>query len=358
MEPTAATITCIKLTGTRAPRSVQLFKINGFDVTRDDGFAASTKASASGHDWVIDYYPAAWYSDNYWIMLRITLASAAGGGGGVVAASFAGRLASFPQHGRLGPCHVPTVSAELTKGQSREFYVMSRPELFRSGYVHDDTVLLELEITVLLDGDKPKEAAAVGATAAAPSYDLHRHFGELWRSQRGTDVTFVVAGERIAAHRCVLAARSPVFMAELFGDMKETASRSVVIEDVEPEVFRALMHFIYTDMSPPELEGRGEDASTMAQHLFAAADRYGMERLKLICEEKMCAGVSVGNVATALALAEQHGCCKLKARCMEFMVATPANVRAVVKTGGYKHLLASCSSVLSDLLVAVVQRYK
>ncbi|GJN39073.1 hypothetical protein PR202_gb28167 [Eleusine coracana subsp. coracana] len=45
------------------------------------------------------------------------------------------------------------------------------------------------------------------------------------------------------AHRCVLAARSPVFMAELLGDMRETAAREVEVEDV----FRALVQFIYTD---------------------------------------------------------------------------------------------------------------
>ncbi|KAB8112811.1 hypothetical protein EE612_051545, partial [Oryza sativa] len=37
----------------------------------------------------------------------------------------------------------------------------------------------------------------------------------------GADVTFQVGGETVAAHRAVLAARSRVFRAELFGPMKE-----------------------------------------------------------------------------------------------------------------------------------------
>nr|CAB3468698.1 unnamed protein product [Digitaria exilis] len=64
----------------------------------------------------------------------------------------------------------------------------------------------------------------------------------------------------------------------------------------------------------------------MAQHLLAAADRYVVD--KLICEEKVCGDISVGTAAARLVLAEQHGCSKLKAMCMEFMVATPANLRA------------------------------
>ncbi|KAG8074975.1 hypothetical protein GUJ93_ZPchr0006g44700 [Zizania palustris] len=41
-----------------------------------------------------------------------------------------------------------------------------------------------------------------------------------------------------------------------------------------------------------------------------------MERLKLICADKMCAGISVDTVATSLVMAEQHGCSRLKARGM------------------------------------------
>ncbi|TVU43154.1 hypothetical protein EJB05_09597, partial [Eragrostis curvula] len=52
----------------------------------------------------------------------------------------------------------------------------------------------------------------------------------------------------------------------------------------------------------------------------------------------------------------KHGCPKLKARCMEFIVANPTDLRAVVVTDGYKHLIAICPSVLSDLLLASVQR--
>jgi speckle-type POZ protein len=44
-----------------------------------------------------------------------------------------------------------------------------------------------------------------------------------------------------------------------------------------------------------------------------------MERLKLLCEEKVCGDISVGTAATQLVLAEQHGCPKLKVMCMEFM---------------------------------------
>lgn len=70
-------------------------------------------------------------------------------------------------------------------------------------------------------------------------------------------------------------------------------------------------------------------ASTlMAQHLLAAADRYGLERLRLMCEASLCEDVAINTVATTLALAEQHHCFQLKAVCLKF-IATSENLRGL-----------------------------
>jgi speckle-type POZ protein len=177
---------------------------------------------------------------------------------------------------------------------------------------------------------------------------LHQDLGELLGKATGSDVVLVVSGETFAAHKAILASRSPVFMAQFFGPMKETRSERVEIMDMEAAVFRAMLRFIYTDMVP-ELE-RQEDGVVIAQHLLAAADRYGLDRLKSMCEDKLCDGTRVETAATTLALAEQHGCPKLKARCVEFIAA---NLDDVMATEGYKHLMTSSPLVLNDLLRAV-----
>jgi speckle-type POZ protein len=62
---------------------------------------------------------------------------------------------------------------------------------------------------------------------------------------------FPNSGEKFAAHRCVLAARSAVFKAELFGPMKEGTIDTVVhIHDMEAKVFRLLLGYIYCDWVP------------------------------------------------------------------------------------------------------------
>ena len=70
----------------------------------------------------------------------------------------------------------------------------------------------------------------------------------------------------------------------------------------------------------------GVALTLMAQHLLAGADRYALERLRLLCEAKLCEDVSINTVATTLALAEQHHCFQLKAVCLKF-IALPENLK-------------------------------
>ncbi|KAF8720540.1 hypothetical protein HU200_023794 [Digitaria exilis] len=199
-------------------------------------------------------------------------------------------------------------------------------------------------------------AVVVGSSTSAPPSvvpvppsNLSAHLGDLLSSKRGADVVFEIGGgETFAAHRAVLAARSPVFAVELFGAMmsESDAGGVVRIDDMEPQVFQALLRFVYTD-SVPEMTTKEE--GVMYQHLLVAADRYDMERLKLICEDKLCRYVDVGTAAIILTLAEQHNCSRLKKVCLDF-VSAPANLKAVVASDGFEHLSTSCPTITKDLI--------
>uniref|UniRef100_A0ACD5W7T7 Uncharacterized protein n=1 Tax=Avena sativa TaxID=4498 RepID=A0ACD5W7T7_AVESA len=140
--------------------------------------------------------------------------------------------------------------------------------------------------------------------------------------------------------------------------MKENLCDPVKVDDMEADVFKSLLHFIYTD-SLPELAHEGTDEGATrgdvvtASHLLVAADRYNIERLKLICEEKLCNHIDSNMVATTLALAEQHNCNGLKEACFEFL-AFPSNFEAMVASDGFKHLRGSCPSVLKELIARLL----
>ena len=69
---------------------------------------------------------------------------------------------------------------------------------------------------------------------------MGKDFGELLESKTGADVSFEVDGEVFAAHKVILAARSPVFRAQLLGPMKEKNMECIRVEDIEAPVFKVL----------------------------------------------------------------------------------------------------------------------
>jgi len=96
-------------------------------------------------------------------------------------------------------------------------------------------------------------------------------------------VTFEVGGERFTAHKCVLDARAPAFMAEMFDAGSHAVHYHVRVNDMEPAAFKAFLHFIYTDSL---LQGQDYSSSLRdAEGLFEVARRYKMERLRLIAGE-------------------------------------------------------------------------
>lgn len=79
---------------------------------------------------------------------------------------------------------------------------------------------------------------------------------------------------------------SPLLEAQLCERMKEAREEGVTVEGMQPSVFRALLHFIYTDSLPEmdEFQGADDDRNEMIRHLLVAADIYAMDRLKLMCQ--------------------------------------------------------------------------
>ncbi|XP_053453548.1 speckle-type POZ protein-like isoform X3 [Nycticebus coucang] len=148
-------------------------------------------------------------------------------------------------------------------------------------------------------------------TLKVPECRLAEDLGNLWENTRFTDCSFFVRGHEFQAHKSVLAARSPVFNAMFEHEMEESKKNRVEINDLDPEVFKEMMRFIYT--------GKAPNLDKMADNLLAAADKYALERLKVMCEEALCSNLSVENVADTLVLADLHSAEQLKAQTIDFI---------------------------------------
>lgn len=60
------------------------------------------------------------------------------------------------------------------------------------------------------------------------------------------------------------------------------------------------------------------ESDTIAAKLLAAADKYGLTRLRLMCEALLCKDISVNSVSKILALADRYHATDLKAVCLKF----------------------------------------
>ena len=138
--------------------------------------------------------------------------------------------------------------------------------------------------------------------------------GRLLKDGTGSDVNFIAQGEVISAHTLIIQSGSPVLAAMFQHNMTESSSRSVIIKDLEPSVFRQLLHYLYTG-DAPQLEE--ED---MTEPLFIAADKYQIDSLKDWCESVLSKKINVDCAVRYLILSNFHSAEKLQEHCLKFIV--------------------------------------
>ncbi|CAN1171081.1 BTB/POZ and MATH domain-containing protein 4 [Linum perenne] len=156
-----------------------------------------------------------------------------------------------------------------------------RTMLETSDYLRNDCLKINCTVGVVMSAIDCSRLHSL----QVPESDIGANFGMLLETMEGSDVTFNVAGEKFEAHKLILAARSPLFQSKFYDNGED--EKEIVITDLEPK-------------------------------LLAAADRYGLDRLRLMCESHLCKDISVDSVATILALADSYHATELKAVCLKF----------------------------------------
>lgn len=334
------------------------FKIDGYSLAKGMGvgkYISSDTFTVGGYQWAVYFYPDGKNAEDNSLYVSVFIALASEGTD--VRALF--ELTLLDQSGKNKHKVHSHFDRSLESGPYTLKYRGSmwgykrffrRAVLETSDFIKDGSLAISCTVGVVVSATQGPKLFSI----PVPESNLGVDFGDLLSSSVDHDMKFEVDGETFLAHKLVLAARSPVFKAQLFGPMRDRDSHIIHVEDMEAPVFRAMLRFIYMDSLPDESDFSASPSPSaptmMAQHLLAAADRYGLDRLRLLCEAKLCEGVSVDTVATTLALAEQHHSFQLKAVCLKFAAA---NLAAVIQSDGYEHLQESCPSLQYELLKTV-----
>ena len=139
------------------------------------------------------------------------------------------------------------------------------------------------------------------------------------------------------AHKAILAARS-TFFAKMFSvDMKESATNVVSLVDIEPDVLKELLTYIYSGECP--------NIKTHAESLLYQAEKYDLSRLKALCEERLSYDIQVDSAVRILLLADTCNAKQLKWNSLLFIHEYCVNVRNTEEWGEVKK---SCE-LLEDL---------
>uniref|UniRef100_UPI00358DE3EC speckle-type POZ protein isoform X2 n=2 Tax=Myxine glutinosa TaxID=7769 RepID=UPI00358DE3EC len=210
-----------------------------------------------------------------------------------------------------------------------------------NGLLPDDKLSLFCEVSVVQDSVNISGHSNM-TTLKVPECRLANDMGDLWESNRFTDCCLCVCGREFNAHKAILAARSAVFNAMFKHEMEETKKNRVEIKDVEPEVFKEMLRFVYT--------GRAPNLEKMADDLLAAADKYALDRLKVMCEEALCVNLSVENAADTLILADLHSAEQLRAHSIDFI---NSHATDVLDTTGFKSMILSHPHLVADAFRAL-----
>lgn len=186
-------------------------------------------------------------------------------------------------------------------------FTMLRDEVVKKHLSPDGA--LTLRFTVQFINDDLEDAFRGQPTL--PKSTLVENFANLLQNDQFADLTISVGSETFRAHKVILVARSTVFAAMFQHDMQESQRNVITIKDMEPKVFREVLRFIYTD----QVEGLQQ----MACKLLAAADRYDLARMKVMCEIALIKGITVNSATETLIIADLHRAKELKARTIQFI---------------------------------------
>ncbi|KAL6659240.1 hypothetical protein ACP70R_003280 [Stipagrostis hirtigluma subsp. patula] len=338
-------------------RGTHAFEISGYSHHKGIGagnFLRSATFDVGGYDWCIRYYPDGVTGEDCkdYIAVYLELLSK----NAEVRASYDLRLLNQADKSSVSilcpraPKLFNTVdmSKDIDTWGTNKF--KRRSELESSAYLRDDCLVIECDVTVIRGS--PVVEMTMASRAEEPPTTLSQDLGSLLERKEGADVNFNVEEEIFAAHAMVLAMRSSVFKAEFYGPLSQQGGQhQITIEDIQPDVFRAFLYFIYTDTMPSGMGNldKGEMIE-LTKHLLVAADRYDVQGLKFLCEKNLRELLDVDTVTAMLGLADQYSCNLLKDACIEFITCSDTRLDQVVASEGYGHLKRSCPAILVDML--------
>ena len=147
---------------------------------------------------------------------------------------------------------------------------------------------------------------STASTSSTPLYDGEPPF---------SDVTFVVGGERIHAHRAIVISRSPYFHRMFLGGMKEATEskgNEITIADTTPSTFRCVIKYMYTGLCNVHHNN--------ALELLHSAHLFCLDGLAKAIEVFLFRAISTETAMEIIVAANTFSLVDLEAHCVEYII--------------------------------------
>uniref|UniRef100_A0A914WBY6 BTB domain-containing protein n=1 Tax=Plectus sambesii TaxID=2011161 RepID=A0A914WBY6_9BILA len=204
----------------------------------------------------------------------------------------------------------------------------SNDDVFISEDVSHETSILEKLSTESEAGLSPRRSIVIEA------YDEFVH------------CKLISSDGEVDAYKSVspLGADREIFSAMLTKRSYADSGRRPKVDEVEQAVMIELSRFA--------LSGKVLNLDQLAEGLFAAAHKYGIDDLKELCHISMCKGINDDNVCTRLILADEHPLAlgSLKMATIDYF---KQNLERVDKFNGYNSLLAEHPRLVAEIFFSL-----
>ena len=141
----------------------------------------------------------------------------------------------------------------------------------------------------------PKSSTASSSDATMGEVNhislLSDNLSALYLSDTFSDITLIVDGHRLPAHRVLLAARSDYFRALLYGGMKESSERDIEIKVTSVQAFKYLLKYLYCG----HIQLKSFKEETILE-IFGLSHEYGFVELETAISDYLKNTLSIRNV--------------------------------------------------------------
>lgn len=133
--------------------------------------------------------------------------------------------------------------------------------------------------------------------------DIFVRLSKLRKADQLCDITIIISDKAFRAHKVVLISASPYFEAMFLSGLAESNQESVILKNIEPDAFEAILHMMY--------DGKIMITVGTVQSILCAASIFQIDHLRQACSEFMTKQLSPHNCLGIKAFAEAHGCYEL-----------------------------------------------